>query len=403
VRDVSSNVQSGAAPEPDILESDGIPRSPASFGRRQLLGVAAKGAIGGAGIMAVGGFQPDAARADPVYVDTSTDQTINGVKTFTIAPIVPAAAFPQSSVADLVEDLASKQDVIPLGSVVPSAVVPATETAVNVLFTITPPSRAPFKWVEYGASQADGSYNHAVMMGWNPGPHVPEDGGMAGEPSLYMGFEDGYWDGVHMGSEWYISYYSPDHDSVQLFRPFYCRVKRDNNDQHSSDIFCDIGTDGTGAFVISVGGFVGLLTVVPYQVVFQPPSGNGSFVIDGVMSFLQFRNRGANSFYLQSATPTLFLLSDSAHRAHVVFTAGASALSATTRFSSLVQIEGALVVGAAALSTGATDGFAYLPSCAGPPQGVPIDRAGTTPAVIDSANARLYAYVGGGWRSAQLT
>lgn len=50
-----------------------------------------------------------------------------------------------------------------------------------------------------------------------------------------------------------------------------------------------------------------------------------------------------------------------------------------------------------ALSTSATDGFLYAPSCAGAPSGSPTSYTGTVPMVFDTTNSRLYARMGGSW------
>lgn len=49
------------------------------------------------------------------------------------------------------------------------------------------------------------------------------------------------------------------------------------------------------------------------------------------------------------------------------------------------------------LSTAATDGFFYIPTCPGLPTGVPTSITGRAPMVIDSTNKRLYIYIGGAW------
>lgn len=54
------------------------------------------------------------------------------------------------------------------------------------------------------------------------------------------------------------------------------------------------------------------------------------------------------------------------------------------------------------LSTTATDGFFYIPSCAGIPTGVPTNIPGRAPMVIDSVNNRLYIYAGGSWIALNL-
>lgn len=55
---------------------------------------------------------------------------------------------------------------------------------------------------------------------------------------------------------------------------------------------------------------------------------------------------------------------------------------------------GGLVVGAAAIATNATNGFLYIPTCAGTPSGTPVTQTGTAPIVWDSTNKKLYVYDG---------
>lgn len=57
-----------------------------------------------------------------------------------------------------------------------------------------------------------------------------------------------------------------------------------------------------------------------------------------------------------------------------------------------------VAVGKASLATTATDGFPYIPTCAGVPTGTPTAITGFAPLVIDSSNNKLYAYIGGAWR-----
>lgn len=63
---------------------------------------------------------------------------------------------------------------------------------------------------------------------------------------------------------------------------------------------------------------------------------------------------------------------------------------------------GNLIMGSAALATTATDGFFYLDSCAGPPTGTPTTVTGRVPAIVDTANSKLYLYIGGAWKSVTL-
>ncbi len=52
---------------------------------------------------------------------------------------------------------------------------------------------------------------------------------------------------------------------------------------------------------------------------------------------------------------------------------------------------------AAAISTTATDGFLYVPSCAGIPAGTPTAQTGTVPICVDDTNGKAYIYTGGAW------
>jgi hypothetical protein len=61
---------------------------------------------------------------------------------------------------------------------------------------------------------------------------------------------------------------------------------------------------------------------------------------------------------------------------------------------------GSVVVGTAALATSATDGFLYVPTCAGTPTGTPTTQTGTAPIIVDTTNHKLYFFSGGTWRDA---
>jgi hypothetical protein len=62
------------------------------------------------------------------------------------------------------------------------------------------------------------------------------------------------------------------------------------------------------------------------------------------------------------------------------------------------QLRGSVISGnQAALATTATDGFLYIPTCAGLPTGVPTAVTGKVPIVADTTNNKLYVYLGGAW------
>lgn len=58
---------------------------------------------------------------------------------------------------------------------------------------------------------------------------------------------------------------------------------------------------------------------------------------------------------------------------------------------------GSVVLGAS-VATNATQGFAYLPSCAGTPTGTPVTQSGANAMVWDRTNKKLYVY-DGGWNA----
>jgi hypothetical protein len=79
------------------------------------------------------------------------------------------------------------------------------------------------------------------------------------------------------------------------------------------------------------------------------------------------------------------------------FTNNGTALAERARITSV----GSFVAGAqAALATTATDGFLYVPTCAGTPTGTPTAITGMAPIVVNTTNNKLYFYSGGAWRDA---
>ena len=61
---------------------------------------------------------------------------------------------------------------------------------------------------------------------------------------------------------------------------------------------------------------------------------------------------------------------------------------------------GSVACNVAAISTSATDGFLYVPTCAGTPTGTPTTLTGLAPIVVNTTNNKLYFYSGGAWRDA---
>jgi fructose-specific component phosphotransferase system IIB-like protein len=75
--------------------------------------------------------------------------------------------------------------------------------------------------------------------------------------------------------------------------------------------------------------------------------------------------------------------------------------SATTNEALRIDSNKNVSVGNAALATNATNGFLYLPTCAGTPTGVPTAKTGRVATVYDTTNNKLYVY-NGAWKGVTL-
>lgn len=104
--------------------------------------------------------------------------------------------------------------------------------------------------------------------------------------------------------------------------------------------------------------------------------------------------RVADQAYLLSSTASGGLLIGNLDDGDIIF---APTGTATTDESMRMDVSGNVSIGDAAIATNATDGFLYIPTCAGTPTGVPTAKTGRAPLVIDSTNNKLYIYSGGAW------
>jgi hypothetical protein len=80
-------------------------------------------------------------------------------------------------------------------------------------------------------------------------------------------------------------------------------------------------------------------------------------------------------------------------------TAGGGSTFTTPAFT-ITETKSVVAGTQAALATNATNGFLYVPTCAGTPTGTPTAITGMAPMVIDTTNNKLYFYSGGTWRDA---
>lgn len=72
----------------------------------------------------------------------------------------------------------------------------------------------------------------------------------------------------------------------------------------------------------------------------------------------------------------------------------------STRTQLAITSAGSVILGpAGSLATSATDGFTHLPRMAGTPTATPTAYSGSIPIVADETGSKLWAYMGGAWKS----
>jgi hypothetical protein len=134
---------------------------------------------------------------------------------------------------------------------------------------------------------------------------------------------------------------------------------------------------------------------------------NGNLVI-GTSSLIRFGGGGGRSD-LASPSDGVITLRNNANSdfSRLQFGGTTSSFPALKRVGANLQTVAAddtatagFIVGNQALATNATDGFLYVPTCAGAPTGTPTARTGTAPIIVDTTNNKLYFYSGGQWRDA---
>ena len=75
-------------------------------------------------------------------------------------------------------------------------------------------------------------------------------------------------------------------------------------------------------------------------------------------------------------------------------------LAANNAVGLTISVNRNVSAGVPSLATTATDGFLYVPTCAGTPTGTPTAITGMAPIVVDTTNNKLYFYSTGVWRDA---
>jgi len=162
-----------------------------------------------------------------------------------------------------------------------------------------------------------------------------------------------------------------------------------------------ISTDGTTALktaINSIGGNVSVGNIGVTAPLAQLDVRGGGLRVDGALGLAAI---GANVMGLdhQGSGQARFISygANNSTPGKLIFHQ-ASADNTVFRDALLLDTTGNVVLGAqSALATTATDGFAYIPTCAGAPTGVPTAYTGKVPMVFDTTNNKLCIYRGGAW------
>jgi hypothetical protein len=145
----------------------------------------------------------------------------------------------------------------------------------------------------------------------------------------------------------------------------------------------------TQAMTLDASGNLLVGTTIPAY----PTAGRGLIELNGSSTSLYALKVGDTAYGYLAASSSITELAANGASQPLVFTT-----NNTER--ARIPAAGGMVVGTAALTTTATDGFLYVPTCAGTPTGTPTTQTGTAPIVVDTTNNKLYFYSGGQWRDA---
>ena len=161
------------------------------------------------------------------------------------------------------------------------------------------------------------------------------------------------------------------------------------------------GSGGTGTYTISNAGSVGSTTI--YAVM---GGANTLRFNDSTLNATPTQPIGVIEWYSADGTTPpgpgvkayiAAQVLDGQPDAALIFGTASDASGTQAVERMRIDNDGNVRVGTAALSTTATDGFLYIPTCAGTPTGTPTAITGLAPMVIDSTNNKLYIYSGGSW------
>jgi hypothetical protein len=254
---------------------------------------------------------------------------------------------------------------------VPKALAQSAENVSLPIFMVTPKTAGYEQFQVIANSFANtgvgaGTYNHSMHLGFNAARHADPALATAGKQTVYMGFEDNYYDDggdATYGVEWYTGYLTPDGTTIAVadLRPLYWRVMASDTNTAAKGVILrfDIGSASTGSLTVwgSVKSGKQLLALtptvmnlaVPLQII--QPTGPASLLIKasaaGATASLQLQpNGGAITFTLSADQfGEVYIYDQTNGRVHANFIQGATSALAVTALSSQLTVAGQLKVG----------------------------------------------------------
>lgn len=168
----------------------------------------------------------------------------------------------------------------------------------------------------------------------------------------------------------------------------------------NATIASTLGTSAMGYVTVVSASGGGGGTAVPKGILLQDTSSGNSWDLVSPFAVLDFGSNDTNTLGAgtRARLGAVMEATAGAGARLSLFTAPATAGTLVERLA--VTSLGNIVIGTAALATNATDGFLYIPSCAGTPTGTPTAYTGRLPIIIDSSANKLYFYSSGAWRDA---
>jgi hypothetical protein len=115
-----------------------------------------------------------------------------------------------------------------------------------------------------GANTFNGTVDPDIRFGYNV------YGEVGSEPIFAVQLEGDYNNGTHHMEECYLEYWSPDHTTIQRFRPIFFGVQRDDNSSHAAQIQLDIGSAGSAPLSVLYinAGSIGIASMTETGVTF---------------------------------------------------------------------------------------------------------------------------------------